>query len=334
MAAPPPRPVDAPPPRAAREQCCVCGEPAPKYCPSCKSRNYCGKKCQRTDWRSRGHRAQCNALAAEFQDRLHDKLMPPKPSVAPADEYARADGPKARAAKAPAPAASAAAAVVRPAGAVARSAVAAWRDFCAICRDALPLGEAATMLYWCCCARLCVGCAQTCRRYDARCPLCRQAPCASVAEGLKWLRSHAAKGRAVAMHALGRHLNLGDGVQMDQKAAFNMHCKAAAQGLPEAQCRLGLMCVEGHGTDTDYLEAVKWFQLAAEQGDPDALYLLGGCYTSGEGLARNYTLALKWLRRAVKVGSAGAAEAVREVEAAMIEAAVLATANAPANAPA
>jgi hypothetical protein len=66
-------------PRAAAvpKPCCVCDAPGGKHCTKCKSRHYCSKQCQLVDWK-RGHNKACKQLAAAFQDRLLDEIMPAK----------------------------------------------------------------------------------------------------------------------------------------------------------------------------------------------------------------------------------------------------------------
>ncbi|KAJ1456984.1 hypothetical protein M885DRAFT_615898 [Pelagophyceae sp. CCMP2097] len=63
---------------AVPNPCCVCDAPNGKHCTKCKSRHYCSKKCQLIDWKEGGHKEQCKQLAAKFQDRLLDELMPAK----------------------------------------------------------------------------------------------------------------------------------------------------------------------------------------------------------------------------------------------------------------
>jgi len=70
--------MDAAPAAATRAPCCVCDAPGVKHCTKCKSRHYCSKACQLVDWKEGGHKEQCKQLAAKFQDRLLDELMPAK----------------------------------------------------------------------------------------------------------------------------------------------------------------------------------------------------------------------------------------------------------------
>ncbi len=70
--------MDEPLKATVPKPCCVCDAQNGKHCAKCKSRHYCSKKCQLVDWRERGHKAQCRQMAADFQDRLLDELMPAK----------------------------------------------------------------------------------------------------------------------------------------------------------------------------------------------------------------------------------------------------------------
>ncbi|KAJ1456796.1 hypothetical protein M885DRAFT_423457, partial [Pelagophyceae sp. CCMP2097] len=328
--------------------CCVCGAQNGKHCAKCKSRHYCGKACQLVDWK-RGHNKACKQMAAEFQDRLLDTLMPAKLKVkeepAIVADFVSADDSKA-AARLPAVGSTVLVKASAPNGDTPD-----WRGTCAICLDLLPLDIQGHSFHPCCGKKICMVCSAKCE-YDLRCPLCRAPASRSADEQLRLMQKHADRGNADAqlelgdsykdgrrglqrswkrafrlysaaakqghaagMHLTGRCLDLGDGVVKDCKAAFRMHLNAADQGFPEAQCRLGLMMVEGRGTEKSYPAAVEWFQLAANQGQPDALYILGGCYANGEGLVKDFGLALRWLRKAANVGYAGADEAVCEIEA-------------------
>ncbi|KAJ1455549.1 hypothetical protein M885DRAFT_565118, partial [Pelagophyceae sp. CCMP2097] len=90
---------------AIPKPCCVCAAPDGKHCVKCKSRHYCSKACQLVDWKKGGHKEQCKQLAAKFQDRLLDELMPAKkvkeePAIV--TDVLLADGSKARLSAVPA----------------------------------------------------------------------------------------------------------------------------------------------------------------------------------------------------------------------------------------
>jgi hypothetical protein len=128
--------MDAPP---ARRPCCLCAGPGGHHCTKCKSRHYCGKACQLIDWYERGHKAQCKQLAAEFQDRMLDAIMPEKLKImeAPAvvEDAAPAAGAKAAARLSAVPTQTTA---VVKATAV-NDGAPDWRGICAICLDVLPV---------------------------------------------------------------------------------------------------------------------------------------------------------------------------------------------------
>jgi hypothetical protein len=152
--------MDKPSPAAAPKPCCVCAAPGGKHCTKCKSRHYCSKACQLVDWHERGHKAQCRQLAAEFQGRLLDALVPEeKPKEAPAvvADVLQADGSKAskRLSAVPTTALAKANAL--------NGETPDWRGTCAICQDLLPIENGQQTFYSCCCKRLCAECSAKCR---------------------------------------------------------------------------------------------------------------------------------------------------------------------------
>jgi hypothetical protein len=329
------------PAAAAPPPCCVCGAPNGKKCTKCKSRHYCSKACQLVDWK-RGHSKACRQLAADFQDRLLDTLMPAKLKIkeepAIVEDVSPADGAKARL-----PAVQAA----KTAEAIALSDDAPdWRGTCAICLDVLPLEGNRQTFYECCCKKICKDCHVKCFEHDTRCPLCRAPARTSDAEWLRRLQKHVDKGNAEAQVILGtryfygatgetklqqdfkRAVQLferaaaqgnaeaqddlglcyahGQGVEIDHEAAAQLFQRAAEQGYPLAHYNLGNAFYEGKGVAQSYAEAVKCYRLAAAQGHPNALFNLGVCHADGIGVAQSYDEAVKWYRLAVAQDHAGA----------------------------
>ncbi|KAJ1456135.1 hypothetical protein M885DRAFT_400793, partial [Pelagophyceae sp. CCMP2097] len=274
--------------------------PNDKHCTKCKSRHYCSKACQLVYWK-RGHNKACRQLAAEFQDRLLDELMPKKKQrrSRPSD-----DAPS-------------------------------WRVACAICLDVLPIEGNRQTFYSCCCKTICTVCHVKCNEYDERCPLCRSPPPKSADEWLRRMQKHvdkgnaeaqimlgseyrdggmgiqqnfkravqlyeraAAQGHAIAQSEIGFCYALGEGVKIDLKTAALWYRRAAAQGFPRAQCHLGNMFHNGRGVAQSDDEAAKWFRLAAAQGEPDALFNLGACYANGHGVPQDFDEALRFYKRA------------------------------------
>jgi hypothetical protein len=335
---------------AGARACCVCAAPNGKHCAKCKSRHYCSKACQVADWKEGGHKEQCKQLAAAFQDRLLDELMPAKLKIkeepAIVADVAPAAGLKASGRLPAVPTAKAGEASAVKDGTL------DWRGTCAICLDQLPVDISRQIFYECCCKRLCKECSGKCVEYDVRCPLCRTPAATSAAENLRRLQKHADEGNPEAQVELGDKYHDGDlglkksakralhlyqlaaahghvqgqvtlgecyhhgiGVKINYKTAAQWYRRAAEQGYPVAQSNLGGMFYNGLGVAQSYDEAVKWFRLAAAQNDADALYNLGECHEKGHGVLLDEDEALRLYKRAAAQGSAEAAAKVGAAEA-------------------
>jgi len=325
--------------------------PPPSRSPAASAtRHYCSKKCQLVDWNG-GHKAACRHLAAKFQDRLLDELMPLKLKIkeeAPiVVDVAPAAGLKA------APRLSA----VRTQTTAVIKASATNDDTpgcggtCAICLDLLPFGEGVQRFYECCCKTICSACADKCRQHDMRCPLCRAAPPKSNAEMVRRVQTHVDKGNAEAQmcygdiyrtggfglkpsperayhyyqlsavqgnsgaqNALGQCYESGLGVQFNFKTAVQWYRRAAEQGHPNAQFNLGRTFYNRQGVAQSFEEAAKWFGLAAAQGDAQALHNLGACYAHGQGVPQDLNEAMRCFKRAAAAGHPGAVTAVAQLE--------------------
>ncbi|KAJ1463550.1 hypothetical protein M885DRAFT_609817 [Pelagophyceae sp. CCMP2097] len=345
--------MDDAPEATSKKPCCVCDGPGGQHCTKCKSRHYCGKKCQLVDWNEGGHKTLCRQMTAEFQDRLLDELTPEKkpkeaghPTATATDTTLNDDK-------------------------------SAWRVKCAICLDVMPNEDGAQMFHSCCCKKICTGCSNKCE-YDDRCPLCRAPIPNSAAESLRQVQKHADKGNAEAQSVLGCMYTIGDkGLKKRFKRAFQLHKLAAAQGHAQAQNALGNFCQSGHGIKIDskaaalwnfdngmgvaqsHAEAAKWYRLAVAQGYTDALsnrwsyangigapqdrveglealrlfkraaakgdagaagytdalFNLGWCYVNGRGPPQDLHEALRLLKRAAAQGDAGAAVEAKRLEA-------------------
>jgi TPR repeat protein len=340
------------PAAAGPKPCCVCDASGGKHCTKCKSRHYCSRACQLVDWNERGHKAQCKRLAAQFQDRLLDEIMPAKLKIKEAppivDDVAPAAGSRA-AARLPA-SRTATTAVVR--ATALNDAKPGCRGTCAICLDLLPIENAAITFYECCCKMICRDCSDNCRQHDDRCPFCRTPPSKSNAEWVRRLLKHvhkgnakaqvelgslyhagarglkqsykrafhlyqlaAAQGHAIAQYNLGVCYDNGRGVKIDFKAAAQWYGRAAEQGHRRGQFKLGNHLYHGKGVAQSFEEAVRWYSLAAAQGWADALFNLGVCFANGHGVPQDLNEALRLFKRAAAKGSAGAAAKVAELEA-------------------
>jgi hypothetical protein len=270
-------------------------------------------------------------MAADFQDRLLDELMPLKgkikeepaivADVSPAAVFMAA--PRLSATRTPttapaivedAPAAVFKAAprlsaVGTPMAAAAKATAPnddkhGWRGTCAICMDMLPLEGNRRTFYECCCKRLCKACSEKCDQYDTRCPLCRAPVPTSDAEALRRVQKHVDKGNVEAQTYLARMYQLGHlGLKKSPKRAFQLYDLAAAQGHVNAQFALGTECYSsGQGTEINYKTAAHWLRSAAEHGHPGAQRNLGEAFYNGKGVAQSYDEAVRWFRLAAVQG--------------------------------
>jgi len=68
--------------------------------------------------------------------------------------------------------------------------------------------------------------------------------------------------------------------QSDAEAA-RWYCKAADQGIADAQFNLGNMFAQGRGVAQSDVEAARWYRKAADQGDAIAQNNLGEHFFRG-----------------------------------------------------
>ena len=125
-------------------------------------------------------------------------------------------------------------------------------------------------------------------------------------EVVKWYRTAAEQGQAMAQVRLGDCLYHGKGIPQDYTEAVKWFREAAEQGDAWGQTYLGYCYEKGRGVTQDYSEAVKWYRKAVEQGNSDAQFRLGNCYDVGRGVQKDYNEATKWYRKAAEQGNASA----------------------------
>lgn len=85
---------------------------------------------------------------------------------------------------------------------------------------------------------------------------------------IQWLKL-AEEGHVYSRFAVGLLYERGDGVERNNKKAFEWYYSAAEKGHAHAKYALGEMYKYGLIVSIDESEAQKWFDLAAEQGVPD-----------------------------------------------------------------
>jgi TPR repeat protein len=88
--------------------------------------------------------------------------------------------------------------------------------------------------------------------------------------------------------------------------AVNLATNLANQGNGLAQALLARAYYKGQGVAIDNSAAFNWAQRAEKVNVADGIYFLGLCYENGRGVARNLTKASDLFDRAIKLGHQGA----------------------------
>ena len=135
--------------------------------------------------------------------------------------------------------------------------------------------------------------------------------------GAVWYERAAAQGMPIAQCKLGQMYEHGlGGLEKDLAIAANWYRRAAALGLPIAQCKLGQMYEDGlGGLEKNLVIAAKWYQNAADQDYPIAQFVVGMNYRQGFGnIPKNDALAKIWLKRAALQGHKAAQSALGKMK--------------------
>jgi TPR repeat protein len=124
-------------------------------------------------------------------------------------------------------------------------------------------------------------------------------------DDFRYVQEAAGFGDAGAQYSLGRRLRDGDGVEKNERLAFENFQQAAEQGHLAALTFLGLCYQRGTGTTVDLRRAFECFQTAAKQGHEFAMHCLGACYQEGQGVELDLEEGIRWYRRGVDLGNVG-----------------------------
>lgn len=109
------------------------------------------------------------------------------------------------------------------------------------------------------------------------------------------LRTKAEHGDVEAALALGGLYLNGNGVPIDNAAAFKWIILAAQHGNAKAQATIGWMYLTGRGVSKSGSTAAKWYRQAAEQGFTPAQTSYGWLLHVGDGIPIDDKEALHWL---------------------------------------
>ena len=110
----------------------------------------------------------------------------------------------------------------------------------------------------------------------------------------------AKKSHAAASHNLGVLYLSGDGVQQNDKQAFDLVKRGAHAGYASSQFVLGNLFENGRGTRVDKSEAAEWYLRAAEKDNSFAQKHLAFLKFDGDGVRRNQAEAAKWFKAAAE----------------------------------
>ena len=101
------------------------------------------------------------------------------------------------------------------------------------------------------------------------------------------LQSSAEKGDVDAMYRIAVRLRTGDGVQKDEKKAFQWFEKAYNAGYRAAAFDLAMCYKKEIGTERNISKALELLQIGVKDEDVHAIYELGMCHFYGHGVPRN-----------------------------------------------
>ena len=250
--------------------CRVCATPTKLMCP-CATVRYCGKLCQRVDWKERGHREVCShkkirvareaeakGEAAKEEERLVFYGPAPRSRADEARARIRAEHEAARAR--------------REANPEPRPLSARYGNRCPVCLEDWDVNDKPVMKS-CCCRTICKSCDDKIGGIFAPCPLCLEAPPKTCKEDLARLRRHADNDVPEAISLLGKCYLLGNyGLVKSDKKAARLFERAVELGDVDAMVRLGVLYEEGGtGVKMNKKKANKLFGIAADRGDAWAL---------------------------------------------------------------
>ncbi len=109
--------------------------------------------------------------------------------------------------------------------------------------------------------------------------------------------------KAKEYYEAGYNYLYGNGVEADEKKAFEQFCKAVEYGDPTSMFFVGRMHETGIGAELDYDAALYYYQLGTEYNEPNCTYMLGRFYKDGIHVARDYAKAVELFEAAIAAGS-------------------------------
>ena len=118
----------------------------------------------------------------------------------------------------------------------------------------------------------------------------------------------ATAGHFQAQFLFAKALQVGAGVEVDERRALFFYEKAADQGFGAAMVNAGRHYAQGKGCQKDIARAMELYQLAADNGYSSGAYNMAILLTEGVEVPRNLPRALELWTQLEREGAPGAAE--------------------------
>ena len=118
-------------------------------------------------------------------------------------------------------------------------------------------------------------------------------------EAVKWYRMAAEHGLPDAVFELAKCYRFGIGVRRNRTTASKWLHKAAEQGHAKAMVMVGKLCLDYDSGEYNPRKAVRLFRQASDQGDAWGMFHLGECYINGDGVKKDFDAAYLWFYKAV-----------------------------------
>lgn len=123
---------------------------------------------------------------------------------------------------------------------------------------------------------------------------------ANPQRSLYWNNKAADNGDMRALCNLGLAYEFGNGVEKNEKKAFELYKQSARLGYDRGMYNLAFCYMRGLGTTEDHWQAAQYFEKAAQKGHVEAMYNIGVMYLNGDGVNKDMKRAAEWFYRAAQ----------------------------------
>ena len=95
--------------------------------------------------------------------------------------------------------------------------------------------------------------------------------------------------------------------------AIDLYSRSAKGCNAKDMNNLGACFLNGEGVEKNEKKAYEWFSKAAELGDVMGQWNVAYCYEHGVGIEQDYDNAIFWLARAAEQGDSDAEKAIKKI---------------------